>query len=75
MLVTLAERKNQFSMIIKAAAAAVSAAIPKAMAPHAANVHTVTYDNGKKFAYYHRVSDELDAQVASLIYIILGSLD
>ena len=47
-LVTLAERKSRFSMIIKAenkTAAAVSAAITKAMAAHVANVHTLTYDN------------------------------
>ena len=52
-------------MIIKAenkTAAAVSAAITKAMAPHAANVHTLIYDNGKEFAYHQRVFDGLDAQ-------------
>ncbi len=31
------------------------------MAPHAANVHTLTYDNGKEFAYHQQVSDELEA--------------
>lgn len=64
-LVTLAERKSRFSMLVKAknkTAAAVSAAITKAMAPHAANVHTLTYDNGKEFAYHQQVSDELEAQ-------------
>ena len=64
-LVTLAERKSRFSMIIKAenkTAAAVSAAITKAMAPYAANVHTLTYDNGKEFAYHQKVSDGLDAK-------------
>ena len=64
-LVTLAERKSRFSMIIKAenkTAAAVSAAITKAMSPHAANVHTLTYDNGKEFAYHQQVSDGLEAQ-------------
>ena len=64
-LVTLAERKRRFSMIIKAenkTAAAVSAAITKAMAPQAANVHTLTYDNGKVFAYHQRVCDALEAQ-------------
>ena len=64
-LVTLAERKSRFSMIIKAenkTAAAVSAAITKAMAPYAANVHTLTYDNGKEFAYHQKVSDGLEAQ-------------
>ena len=65
MLVTLAERKSRFSMIIKAenkTAAALSAAITKAMSPHAANVHTLTYDNGKEFAYHQQVSDGLEAQ-------------
>ena len=64
MLVTLAERKSRFSMIIKARnkTAAVSAAITKAMTPHAANVHTLIYDNGKEFAYHQQISDELKAQ-------------
>ena len=64
-LVTLAERKSRFSIIIKAenkTATAVSAAITRAMAPHASNVHTLTYDNGKEFAYHKKVSDGLEAQ-------------
>ena len=64
-LITLAERKSRFSLIIKAknkTAAAVSAAITEVMAPHAANVHTLTYDNGKEFAYHHQISDGLEAQ-------------
>ena len=64
-LVTLAERKSRFSLIIKAenkTATAVSNAISKAMGPHAANVHTLTYDNGKEFAYHQQVSDVLDAK-------------
>ena len=63
-LVTLAERKSRFSLIIKAknkTAAAVSAAMTTAMSPHVAHVHTLTYDNGKEFAYHHKVSDELEA--------------
>ena len=65
MLVTLAERKSRFSMILKAEnkpTAAVSAAITKAMSPHAANVHTLTCDNGKEFAYHQQVSDGPEAQ-------------
>jgi IS30 family transposase len=64
-LVTLAERKSRFSMIVKAenkTAVAVCAAITKAMTPHADNVHTLTYDNGKEFAYHQKVSDALEAQ-------------
>lgn len=64
-LVTLAERKSRFSLIVKAenkTATAVSEAITKAMGPHADNVHTLTYDNGKEFAYHQKVSDALDAQ-------------
>ncbi len=64
-LVTLAERKSRFSIIVKAenkTATAVSAAITKSMAPHASNVHTLTYDNGKEFAYHQQVSDGLDAK-------------
>ena len=62
--VTLAERKSQFSMIIKAQNK--SAATTKAMAPHAANVHTLTYNTGKEFAYHKRVSDRPQAQGSSL---------
>ena len=63
--VMLAERKGRFSMILKTenkTAAALSAAISKAMAPHATNAHTLTYDKGKEFAYHKRVSDGLEAQ-------------
>ena len=64
-LVTLAERKSRFSLIVKAqnkTAAAVSEAITKTMQPHASKVHTLSYDNGKEFAYHQQVSDLLDAQ-------------
>jgi IS30 family transposase len=64
-LVTLAERKSRFSLIIKAknkTATAVSEAIIKAMQPHTNNVHTLTYDNGKEFAFHQQVSDALDAK-------------
>ena len=64
-LVTLAERKSLFSLIIKAenkTAAAVSAAMTTVMGPHAAQGHTLTYDNGKEFADHQRVSDELGAK-------------
>ena len=64
-LVTLVERKSRFSLIIRAenkTATAVSAAMTTAMSPHAAHVHTLTYDNGKEFAYHLKVSDELEAK-------------
>ena len=51
-LVTFAERKSRFSLIVKAknkTAEAVTEAIIKAMQPHVSNVHTLTYDNGKGF--------------------------
>ena len=64
-LVTLAERKSRFSLIIKAenkTATAVSAAISKSLGPHTAKVHTLTYDNGKEFAYHRQISEALEAQ-------------
>ena len=33
-----------------------------AMSPHAAHVHTLTYDYGKEFAHHLKVSDELEAK-------------
>ena len=34
----------------------------KALGPHAELVHTLTYDNGKEFAYHQTVAEALDAQ-------------
>ena len=64
-LVTLAERKSRFSVVVKAdnkTAKAVSAAITDAMKPLAKRVHTLTYDNGKEFAFHQQVSETLSAK-------------
>lgn len=64
-LVTLAERKSRFSVIIKAGnktAKAVTAAITGAMLPLSQQVHTLTYDNGKEFAYHQKISEKLGAK-------------
>jgi IS30 family transposase len=42
-------------------AQAVSAAIISLLTPFAANVHTLTTDNGKEFAQHERIAEELNA--------------
>jgi len=64
-LVTLAERKSRFSVVIKAknkTADAVATAITDAMQPLSKHVHTLTYDNGKEFAYHEKVAKDLNAK-------------
>ena len=65
-LVTLAEPKTRYSVIAKApdkSAQAVTDALLTALLPHAdLLVHTLTYDNGKEFAYHQTVAKGLDAQ-------------
>ena len=64
-LVTLAERRTCYSIIAKAhdkSAQAVTDALLTALQPHANLVHTLTYDNGKEFAYHQAVTKGLDAQ-------------
>ena len=65
-LVTLAERRTRYSAIAKApdkSAQAVTDALLTALQPHADPlVHTLTYDNGKEFAYHQTVAKGLDAQ-------------
>ena len=54
-LVTLVERRPRLSLIALApnkTAEAVKAAILKVLQPLSAQVHTLTYDNGKEFAYH-----------------------
>ena len=43
-------------------AQAVTDALLVALRPHADLVHTLTYDNGKEFAYHQTISKELNAQ-------------
>mgnify|MGYP000479656352 CR=1 FL=1 len=59
-LVTLAERRTRYSAIAKApdkSAQAVTDALLTALQPHADLVHTLTYDNGKEFAYHQTVAE------------------
>jgi transposase, IS30 family len=54
-LVTLVERKTRLVKIVKVAANTaeeVKSAIIKALEPVKASVHTITFDNGKEFAYH-----------------------
>lgn len=64
-LVTLAERKTRHSILVRAAnksANAVKEALIDALKPHAAHVHTITYDNGKEFAHHAEIASVLDAK-------------
>ena len=66
-LVTLAECRTRYSIIARLptdkSAQAVTDALLTALQPHAdLLVHTLTYDNGKEFAYHQTVAKGLDAQ-------------
>jgi len=64
-LVTLAERVSRLSRVVLApgkTAASVKTAILTALQPLMAKVHTLTYDNGKEFAYHRDIAQELDAE-------------
>jgi transposase, IS30 family len=64
-LVTLAERKTRQSILVLSpdkSAKAVKKAIIGALKPHAAHVHTITYDNGKEFACHKEIASALDAR-------------
>jgi IS30 family transposase len=63
-LVTINERSSRYSLIAHVpfkTAQAVSAAIISLLTPFAANVHTLTTDNGKEFAQHERIAEELNA--------------
>ena len=63
-LVTLVERKTRLSVIGKApdrTAQEVTAVILQGLMPLAAQVQTLTYDNGKEFAQHQRIAKELGA--------------
>ena len=78
-LVTLAERRTCYSIIAKAhdkSAQAVTDALLTALQPHAdLLVHTLTYENGKEFAYHQTVAKGLDAQGYLPTPTIPGSAD
>lgn len=64
-LVTAAERKTKFSVVALAAnksAEAVSEALIKALDSLNVPIKTMTYDNGKEFAYHEKISSELNAK-------------
>jgi IS30 family transposase len=64
-LVTLAERKTRYSVIALSpdkSAQAVKEALIASLRPHVNHVHTLTYDNGKEFAYHETIATELDAK-------------
>lgn len=64
-LVTVAERKTRYSVIALSpdkSAQAVKEALIVSLRPHANHVHTLTYDNGKEFAYHEAISTELEAK-------------
>lgn len=42
-------------------AEAVKTVLVRSLEPHAERVHTLTYDNGKEFAYHEKVAEQLDA--------------
>ena len=63
-LVTLVERKTRFSVIGKArnrTAQEVTSVILEHLQPLASQVQTLTYDNGKEFAFHQEIAKELDA--------------
>jgi IS30 family transposase len=64
-LVTLVERKTRFTVATKAAnktARAVTNAICDYLKPYRDRVLTLTYDNGREFAYHEEIARELTAE-------------
>ena len=64
-LVTLVERKTRFTVAIKAAnktAQAVTDAICENLKPYRDSVFTLTYDNGREFAYHEEIARKLTAE-------------
>lgn len=63
-LVTINERTSRYSLIAHVpfkTAQAVSDAMISLLTPFAANVHTLTTDNGKEFAQHERIAGALNA--------------
>jgi IS30 family transposase len=64
-LMTAVERKTRFTLIALApnkTAETVKSAILETLSPLAADVKTLTYDNGKEFALHEAISQALNAQ-------------
>lgn len=65
-LVTLVERASRFTLIAAVAnknAASVTAAVIALLSPYKQQVHSITFDNGKEFAYHTAIAEQLDANV------------
>ena len=61
-ILTLVERKSGYAILAKVpnkTAERISAAIVNSLMPIASKVKTITYDNGKEFAYHARVDNAL----------------
>ena len=64
-LVTLAERKTRFSILARSkdkSASAVKQALIQSLKLLTPYVKTLTYDNGKEFAFHAEVSEQLNAK-------------
>ena len=64
-IVSLTERKSRYTLIRKVkrkTASCVSKAIISLLSPISDQVHTLTSDNGKEFADYKNIADELNAK-------------
>ena len=62
---TLVERKTRFTVAIKAAnktARAVTNAIYENLKPYQDRVLTLTYENGREFAYHEKIAQDLTAE-------------
>src|SRR5665648_266923 len=65
-LVSLVERKSGFTLIgalARKTAAGVRDLTVELLGPHQKLVHTMTYDNGKEFAYHQDIAKSLKAKV------------
>ena len=67
-LVTLVESKSLYTVIRAvlnktAEAEAVRNAVADGLTPHIDRVHTITYDNGREFAYHEGMAADLETQI------------
>jgi IS30 family transposase len=65
-VVTLIERKTLYSLAAPVAgkhADGVRDAIIELLKPHQSRCHTITFDNGKEFAYHERIAQSLEANI------------
>ena len=64
-LVTLAERVSKKTLIARVQskhAEGVTAAIVRLLKSERGTLHTITFDNGKEFAYHKKITEALDAE-------------